>query len=56
MSAKFIAQIETSPIWAEIQSDPAAVTRPTIVSISGRPAATSAPNATVRIASVTGHE
>ncbi len=46
ISAKFIAQIETSPSCEATQSEPAAATRPTIVSISGRPAATSAPNAT----------
>ena len=49
MSAKFIAQIETSPNWEAIQSEPAAATRPTIVSISGSPAATRAPNAIARI-------
>ena len=37
-------------------SDPAAAIRPTIVSIKGSPAATSEPNATSRIRSVTGHE
>ena len=56
ISAKFIAQIETSPTCEAIQSEPAAATRPTIVSISGSPAATRAPNASARIASVTGQE
>ena len=56
MSAKFIAQIETSATWAARKSEPAAATRPRIVSISGNPAATSEPNASTRIASVTGHE
>jgi hypothetical protein len=37
-------------------SKPAAANSPTIVNISGSPAATSDPNATSRIASVTGHE
>ena len=56
ISAKFIAQIEMSAICAPIQSEPAAATSPRIVSISGSPAATSEPNASTRIASVTGHE
>ena len=37
-------------------SDPAAANSPTIVSISGSPAATSEPNASNRITSVTGQE
>ena len=45
-----------SAIRVPIQSEPAAATSPTIVSISGSPAATSEPNASTRIASVTGHE
>ena len=56
MSAKFIAQIETGMIFVVRYSDPAAAISPTIVSINGRPAATSDPNATSRISSVTGHE
>ena len=56
MSAKFIAQIETSATCAARKSEPAAATSPRIVSISGSPAATSDPNASTRIASVTGHE
>ena len=39
-----------------IQSEPAAAINPTSVSISGSPAATSEPNASTRIAIVTGHE
>ena len=45
-----------SAIRVPIHSEPAAATSPTIVSISGRPAATSEPNASTRIASVTGQE
>jgi hypothetical protein len=56
MSAKFMAQIETSPSWAAMKSDPAEATSPMIVSISGSPAATSAPKASARIASVIGQE
>ena len=56
ISAKFIDQIEMSAIRVPIQSEPAAAINPTIVSISGSPAATSEPNASTRIASVTGHE
>ena len=54
MSAKFIAQIEISASWVARKSTPALATRPMIVSISGRPAATSEPKASTRIASVTG--
>ena len=56
MSAKFIAQIEMSNPCVSTQSRPALATRPRIVSSSGSPAATSEPNATTRIASVTGQE
>ena len=56
ISAKFIDQIEMSAIRVPIQSEPAAATNPAIVSISGSPAATSEPNASTRMASVTGHE
>ena len=45
-----------SAIWVPIQSEPAAATNPTIVSINGSPAATSEPNASTRMTSVTGHE
>ena len=56
MSAKFIAQIEISKPCVSSESSPAEATRPRIVSISGSPAATSEPNASTRIASVTGQE
>jgi hypothetical protein len=56
ISAKFIAQIEMSMTSVPRYRDPAAATRPTIVSSSGRPAATSEPNARTRIPSVTGQE
>ena len=49
-----MAQIETSNIWAARNSAPADETSPRIVSSSGRPAATRAPNASTRMASVTG--
>src|SRR4051794_9226086 len=51
-----MAQIETPAIRVPIQSEPAAATNPAIVSISGSPAATREPNASTRIARVTGHE
>ena len=54
MSAKFIAQIDTSKACAARNSEPADAISPRIVSMSGRPAATSDPNASTRIASVTG--
>ncbi len=54
--AKFIAQIETGTNWLISTRDPADATSPASVRISGRPAATSAPKASTRIASVTGHE
>ena len=56
ISAKFIAQIEIGAISVARKRTPAEATRPTIVSISGRPAATSEPKARTRIASVTGQE
>ena len=56
MSAKFIAQIEISKPCVSRESAPAEATRPRIVSISGSPAATSEPNASTRIASVTGQQ
>ena len=49
-----MAQIETSNICEARNSAPAEEARPRIVSSSGRPAATSAPNASTRMASVTG--
>ena len=54
MSAKFIAQIEISKPCVSSERRPAEATRPRIVSINGSPAATSEPNASTRIASVTG--
>ena len=54
MSAKFIAQIEMSATCVPRNSTPALATKPVMVSISGRPAATSDPNASTRIARVTG--
>ncbi|CAB4937455.1 unannotated protein [freshwater metagenome] len=54
--AKLNAQTEMSSTCAPRNSEPAAATRPVMVSMSGRPAATSEPNATTRISSVTGHE
>ena len=56
MSAKFIAQIEISKPCVSSASRPAEATRPRIVSSSGSPAATSEPNASTRIAIVTGQE
>ena len=56
MSAKFIAQIEISKPCVSSDSSPAEATSPRIVSISGRPAATSEPKASTRITSVTGQE
>ncbi len=56
ISAKFIAQIEMSRTCVPRYRVPAAATRPRMVSISGRPAATSEPKARTRIPSVTGHE
>lgn len=54
--AKFIAQIETGISSLISTSEPAEATRPARVRISGRPAATRAPKASTRIASVTGQE
>jgi len=56
ISAKFMAQIEMSSSWVPRYSDPAEAISPMIVSISGRPAATSEPKARTRMISVTGHE
>ena len=56
ISAKFIAQIEMSSSWVPRYSDPAEATRPRMVSISGRPAATSEPKASTRMIIVTGQE
>jgi hypothetical protein len=54
--AKFIAQIEIGMTSVPTTSSPAADASPIIVTISGSPAATSDPNASSRIPSVTGHE
>ena len=54
--AKFIAQIETGTRSLISTSEPAEATSPARVSTSGRPAATRAPNASTRIARVTGQE
>jgi hypothetical protein len=56
ISAKFIAQIEISKPCVSSASSPAEESSPRMVSISGRPAATSEPNASTRIPSVTGQE
>ena len=56
ISAKFIAQIEIGEISVPRKSTPAEAIRPTMVSISGKPAATSEPKASTRIAIVTGQE
>ena len=56
ISAKFIAQIEIGVISVPRYSMPAAESSPTIVSISGSPAATSEPNASSMMPSVTGQE
>ncbi len=56
ISAKFIAQIEIGMTRVPRYSDPAAASRPIIVSISGRPAATSEPKASSMMPSVTGQE
>jgi hypothetical protein len=45
-----------SAICVPIHNEPAAATSPASVSINGRPAATSEPNASTRIAIVTGQE
>ena len=54
--AKFIAQMETGTNWLIRTSEPAEATRPAMVRIKGSPAATRAPKARTRIASVTGQE
>ncbi len=56
ISAKFIAQIEIGITSAPRYRAPAAASRPSIVSISGRPAATREPNASSMMPSVTGQE
>ena len=54
--AKFIAQMDTGTISLMRTNEPAEATRPASVSNRGSPEATNAPNASTRIASVTGHE
>ena len=56
MSAKFMAQIEIGESLVSRNSEPAEASRPSIVSSSGSPAATSEPNASTRMPSVTGQE
>ena len=56
ISAKFIDQIDTSKACVIRNRLPADAVSPRIVSRSGSPAATSEPNASRRIASVTGQE
>ena len=54
--AKFSAQIDTGATLVARTSAPAATSRPAIVNISGRPAATRLPNATTKMTMVTGQE
>ena len=54
--AKFIAQMETGTSWLISTREPAEATSPARVRISGSPAATRAPKASTRMASVTGQE
>ncbi len=54
--AKLSAQIDTGNKWVSITSEPAATSRPTMVSISGSPAATRLPKAITRMTIVTGHD
>jgi hypothetical protein len=54
--AKFIAQIDTGVRWLSSTRAPAEAASPAIVSSSGIPAATSDPNASTRIARVTGQD
>ena len=56
MSAKFNAQMLTGAMWVEITRAPAAVSRPTSVSISGSPAATRLPKASTSTIMVTGQD
>ena len=56
MRAKLRAQIDTGAILSARTRAPAATSRPAMVSISGRPAATRLPNATARMVRVTGHD
>src|SRR6266702_8293076 len=54
--AKFSAQMLTGATWVDKTSAPAAVSRPTMVSISGSPAATRLPKAITSTISVTGQD
>ncbi len=54
--AKFIAQMETGTSSLISTREPAEATNPARVRNSGRPAATSAPKASTRMAIVTGQE
>src|SRR5664279_2224411 len=54
--AKFMAQIDMGVSSLMSTKDPAEATSPAMVSVNGRPAATSAPKERTRIAKVTGHD
>ena len=54
--AKFSAQMLTGATWVDSTSAPAAESSPTMVSISGRPAATRLPNARTSTNIVTGQD
>ena len=56
MSAKLRAQIDTGAILSARTKAPAATSRPAMVNMSGRPAATRLPKAMARMARVTGHD
>ena len=56
MRAKLSAQIDTGATCVDRTSAPAATSSPTIVSMSGRPAATRLPKAITRMTIVTGHD
>src|SRR5487761_1989908 len=54
--AKFSAQMLTGAMWVDSTRAPAALSRPTMVSISGSPAATRLPNAITSTIIVTGQD
>ena len=56
MRAKFSAQMDTGVTWVVSTRAPAATMRPTMVSSSGRPAATRLPKTMIKMAIVTGHD
>ncbi len=56
ISAKLSAQIDTGARWFARTSAPAAMSRPAMVSMRGRPAAIRLPKAMTRMAGVTGQE